>query len=54
MVIGTILSCILMIIQGKRAAKRGESVVQMNRDFHKAYNEAADEKERKEKQAAGA
>lgn len=43
-----------MIYQGKSAAKRGESVAQMNRDFHKAYNEAADEKERKAKEAAGA
>lgn len=31
----TILACIAMIISGKRAAKRGESVQKMNVDWHK-------------------
>lgn len=38
-----------MIISGKRAAKRGESVVKMNEEFHRQYNEAENERERKER-----
>lgn len=30
-----------MIISGKKAAKRGESVVKMNQDWHREYDEAA-------------
>lgn len=45
MVVATILTCIGMIISGKRAAKRGESVVKMNEEFHRQYNEAEAKKE---------
>lgn len=41
MVVATIIGCILMIISGKKAAKRGESVVKMNQDWHREYDEAA-------------
>lgn len=52
MLVGTVISCIVMIFIGKRAAKRGESVIKMNADWHREYNVAADEKERKEKAGA--
>lgn len=52
MLVATVLTCIGMIISGKRAAKRGESVVKMNQDWHREYNAAAAEKERKEKEGA--
>ncbi|XP_028171618.1 UPF0389 protein GA21628 [Ostrinia nubilalis] len=35
----TVLACVGAIISGKSAAKRGESVHQMNLDFHKKYQE---------------
>lgn len=41
MVVATILCCIAMVVSGKRAAARGESVSQMNLDWHKKYNEDA-------------
>lgn len=41
MTIATAVGCIIMIISGKRAAKRGESVSQWNIDWHRDYNEAA-------------
>lgn len=39
MIVATILGCIAMVVSGKQAAKRGESVSQMNLDWHKKYNE---------------
>lgn len=44
----TALASFGAIMVGKSAAKRGESVHQMNLDWHKKYEE-----EYKEKQAAG-
>ncbi|XP_055609394.1 UPF0389 protein CG9231 [Uranotaenia lowii] len=41
MMVATALGCILMIISGKRALERGESVQKMNLDWHKEYNERA-------------
>lgn len=45
MVVATVISCFVMIYSGKRAAKRGESVVKMNEEFHRQYNEAEAKKE---------
>lgn len=41
MIVATILGCIAMIYSGKQAAERGESVAQMNLDWHKKYNDEA-------------
>lgn len=37
----TLFGCILMIISGRKAAERGESVLKMNQEWHKEYNEKA-------------
>ncbi|KAF6208370.1 hypothetical protein GE061_016824 [Apolygus lucorum] len=39
MIVGTIVGCIFMAWSGKQAAKRGESLHQMNLDWHKAVKE---------------
>ncbi|XP_052872210.1 UPF0389 protein CG9231 [Anopheles cruzii] len=41
MMIATAIGCIIMVISGKQAQERGESVSQMNLDWHKEYNEKA-------------
>uniref|UniRef100_A0A182WX15 Uncharacterized protein n=1 Tax=Anopheles quadriannulatus TaxID=34691 RepID=A0A182WX15_ANOQN len=41
MMIATAIGCIVMVISGKKAQERGESVAQMNLDWHKEYNEKA-------------
>ncbi|XP_042225642.1 UPF0389 protein CG9231-like [Homarus americanus] len=41
MCVATLLSCLAMVYAGKRAQKRGESVIKMNEDWHKKYNEEA-------------
>lgn len=41
MMILTAVGCIVMIMSGKEDAKRGESVVKQNLEWHKAYNEGA-------------
>uniref|UniRef100_A0A182J8P1 Uncharacterized protein n=1 Tax=Anopheles atroparvus TaxID=41427 RepID=A0A182J8P1_ANOAO len=41
MMIATAIGCIIMVINGKKAQERGESVSQMNLDWHKEYNEKA-------------
>lgn len=46
MLVATIFGCIAMIISGKRAAKRGDSVQKQNQDWHARYNE---QKEKEEK-----
>lgn len=48
MAVGIIIACIVMIMSGKRAANRGESVVNANLEWHKKYNEEAEAKERAE------
>lgn len=53
MLVATIIGCITMIISGKRAAKRGESVQKSNLEWHKKYNEEAAAKEAA-KELAGA
>ena len=35
----TAIGCVMMIISGKKAAERGESVTQQNLNWHKEYNE---------------
>lgn len=40
----TVLASIGVIMSGKAAAKRGESVQKMNEDFHKQYREEFDKK----------
>lgn len=35
----TMVGCIIMIVTGKQAAERGETVQQRNLDWHKEYNE---------------
>uniref|UniRef100_A0A2M4AU23 Putative conserved plasma membrane protein n=1 Tax=Anopheles triannulatus TaxID=58253 RepID=A0A2M4AU23_9DIPT len=53
MMIATAIGCIIMVISGKKAQERGESVSQMNLDWHKEYNEKA-RAEYEASQAAGA
>lgn len=52
MMVATVIGCIIMIISGKRAAQRGESVTKWNLDWHREYNEAAAAKEKAEAEAA--
>lgn len=49
MMLMTLLGSLLMIFLGKRAAERGETVTQLNMDWHKEYNEKA---KREEEEAA--
>ncbi|XP_046392904.1 UPF0389 protein GA21628 [Ischnura elegans] len=39
LMIGTVIGCIIMIISGKRAAARGESVAKANLEWHKKNRE---------------
>lgn len=39
MMVLTVIGCFIMVISGKNAAERGESVQKMNLDWHKQYNE---------------
>uniref|UniRef100_A0A1Q3FGQ2 Protein with signal anchor n=1 Tax=Culex tarsalis TaxID=7177 RepID=A0A1Q3FGQ2_CULTA len=41
MMLATAIGCIVMIMSGKRAQERGETVQKMNLDWHKEYNEKA-------------
>lgn len=41
MMLATVVGCIIMIISGKKAQERGDSVQKMNLDWHKEYNEKA-------------
>lgn len=41
MMLATIVGCIIMIISGKRAQERGDTVQKMNLDWHREYNEKA-------------
>lgn len=41
MMLATAIGCIIMIVSGKRAQERGETVQKMNLDWHKEYNEKA-------------
>ncbi|XP_059474937.1 UPF0389 protein GA21628 isoform X2 [Neocloeon triangulifer] len=41
LILGTIVACVACVISGKQAAERGESVVKMNLDWHKKYNDDA-------------
>ncbi|CAH2105791.1 unnamed protein product [Euphydryas editha] len=46
----TILASIFAVVSGKAAAKRGESVHQMNLDWHKQYEEDFKKKQESDKQ----
>lgn len=37
----TIIGCIIMVYNGKQAAKRGESVTKQNLEWHNQFNQAA-------------
>lgn len=39
MMVITVIACVLMVMSGKEAADRGESVQKMNQDWHLEYNE---------------
>lgn len=54
MIVGTIIGCIVMVISGKRAAARGESVQKANLEWHRKYNEEAAAKEAAAKEKAQA
>ncbi|EAT46495.1 AAEL002350-PA [Aedes aegypti] len=41
MMLATAIGCIIMIISGKKAQERGDSVQKMNLDWHKEYNDKA-------------
>lgn len=34
----TALGCVIMVLSGKKAAERGETVRQMNMDWHKSFS----------------
>lgn len=38
-----LLGCVAMIVSGKRARDRGESLVQRNLDWHKKYSEGKED-----------
>jgi len=38
-----ILGCVMMIVTGKRARDRGETIMQRNLDWHKSYSEGNEE-----------
>lgn len=38
MMAATVLACLGMVISGKRAAERGETISKMNLDWHKEIN----------------
>lgn len=52
MIVLTAIACFAMVISGKRAAERGESVQQMNLDWHKEYNEKAQQAQQEASKAA--
>ena len=37
----TFIGCAIMIMSGRKAAERGESVLKMNQEWHKEYKEKA-------------
>lgn len=37
----TAVGCVIMVMSGKKAAERGETVQKQNLDWHKEYNEQA-------------
>lgn len=39
MMAATVLACIGMVISGKKAAERGETIAKMNVDWHKEINQ---------------
>jgi hypothetical protein len=39
MMILTVIGCLYMVFSGKQAQERGESVLKMNQDWHKEYND---------------
>lgn len=41
MMLATVIGCIIMVISGKQAQERGDTVQKMNLDWHKEYNEKA-------------
>lgn len=41
MMLATVIGCIFMVISGKKAQERGDTVQKMNLDWHKEYNEKA-------------
>ncbi|XP_055530535.1 UPF0389 protein CG9231 [Wyeomyia smithii] len=41
LMLATAIGCLIMIVSGKKAQERGESVQKMNLDWHKEYNEKA-------------
>ncbi|KAG5681754.1 hypothetical protein PVAND_011163 [Polypedilum vanderplanki] len=51
MMILTLIGCGIMIVSGRNAAERGDSVLKSNQDWHREYNERA-QKEALEAQAA--
>lgn len=45
----TAVACIVMVMSGKKAAERGESIQKANLDWHKEYNEQAQAEAAKKK-----
>lgn len=42
MMVGTLFACLVMVISGKRASERGESVSQANMEWHRRLKHAED------------
>ena len=43
MMLLTMIGCILMVISGKKAVEKGDSVMKMNQDWHSEYQKKAQE-----------
>lgn len=39
----SLVACVCMALRGKKEAEKGYSVMKMNQDWHKLYNEKAEE-----------
>lgn len=39
MIVATVIGCVLMVISGKAAQGRGESLTKRNLEWHKKFNE---------------
>lgn len=43
MMLATLVGCIIMVMSGKKAVKKGESILKMNQDWHSEYQKQAAE-----------
>ena len=41
MILTTVVGCIIMVISGKMARERGDSLVKQNQEWHRQFNAAS-------------